>query len=198
MALETELKLIGVDFARVREALRKAGARFLTRAFEQNLVFDDAGRSLRSRSTLLRLRSVAGGSRLTLKRPVAQTATSALKVFDEIETGVADFEAMRAVLEGLGFSAAFAYEKVRETWRSGDVFICLDHLPFGDFVELEGPEPDILACLDRLGLAGFARSKETYHALNLAQRRAQGLAPDESFVFAASERARLLQELASD
>lgn len=198
MALETELKLIGVDFARLREALRKAGARFLTRAFEQNLVFDDAGRSLRSRSMLLRLRSVAGGSRLTLKRPVAQTATSALKVFDEIETGVADFEAMRAVIEGLGFSAAFAYEKVRETWRSGDVFICLDHLPFGDFVELEGPEPDILACLDRLGLAGFARSKETYHALNLAQRRAQGLAPDESFVFAASERARLLRELASD
>ena len=198
MALETEIKLIGVDHAALLEALRKARARRLWRAFEQNLVFDDPARSLAARSVLLRLRDGAGGARLTLKRPVPEAEGSEFKVYDEIESGVSDFESVRALLEALGYPVAFAYEKVREKWRMGDVFICLDRLPFGEFVELEGPQDDVLACLARLGCEKALRSKETYHALNAADRRARGLPEQEGFVFEPAERARLLQELASE
>ncbi len=193
MALETELKFCKPDFARVRERLRRLGADPLGRAFERNVVLDDAGSSLRSRAMLLRLRQVAGRCVLTYKRPPAGQHGGAglAKVLEEHETEVADFRAMLEILKGLGFKPILAYEKVREKWRLSGAVVCLDLLPFGEFVEIEADEAEILRLADELGLDPGQACAENYHELNQRHRKAAGLPPQDSFIFPEGEAERL-------
>lgn len=195
MALECELKYPGVDLADLAGRLRRAGAGTSGRYFESNTVFDRPDRSLKAEGVLLRLRERQGRGLLTVKRPPDNPRPSALKIFEEIETGVADPAAMDEALRAVGFFPAFRYEKVREKWRYMGCVVCLDHLPFGDFAEIEGVEATVLACAADLGLDPNRTSKATYHGLNLEYRLAKGLEPDENFVFAPGERAALLDEI---
>lgn len=209
MPLETEIKLPGADHAALRESLQAMGAVCKGRVFESNRVYDTPDRSLKARGVLLRLREKGDAAVLTLKLPPdAQSRREAegFKVWDERETAVADAAAMAAVLEGLGYVVAFAYEKFRETWAlewpagGGEgVEVCLDTLPFGDFVELEGAPGAVEAALARLGLAGAPRSAASYYELHRQWREAQGLQcatgdedAAESFLFTDRARAALM------
>jgi adenylate cyclase class 2 len=189
MPLEIELKFSNPDFAALRRRLLELGAAPLDRVFERNLVFDDEARSLKSASILLRLRTERK-SLLTLKRPPVREQEG-VKVFEEIETEVADPSAMQGVLEALGYREAFVYEKLRETWRFGERSVCLDVLPFGRFVEIEGEREAIFEAARALGLPPEASSTKTYHALNQERRAREGGDPSESFVFDPEERARI-------
>jgi adenylate cyclase class 2 len=195
MALECELKYLEADLIDLADRLRAAGAGTSGRYFEANTVFDRPDRSLKRNGILLRLREKGGRAVLTVKRPPEDPEPSALKVFEEIETGVEDGAAMAEALDALGFAPAFRYEKVREKWRYMDCTICLDRLPFGDFVEIEGDEDRVLACAAELGLNAACTTKATYHGLNIEYRVAKGLEPDENFVFGPAEKAALLDEL---
>jgi adenylate cyclase class 2 len=189
MALEIELKFLNPDFAALRRRLMALGAEPLDRVFERNLVFDDAARSLKSASTLLRLRTERK-SLLTLKRP-PEREQDGVKVFEEIETEVADPLAMQRMLEALGYREAFAYEKLRETWRFGEQLVCLDILPFGRFVEIEGEREALFEAARALGLPPESSSTKTYHQLNLERQTREGANPSETFVFEPAERARI-------
>lgn len=182
MAPETEIKFPGADLVDVRRRLQSHGARFCYRHFERNLVFDTPQRSLKEGGILLRLRE-ADGALLTLKKPPEAPTRPGFKVFEELETTVADPGSLRAILEALGYSVAFAYEKVREKWRLEDCLVCLDRLPFGDCVELEAEPRAMEACSPLLGLDLEQGSTATYHQLNQEYRKAAGLPPDENFVF---------------
>ncbi|MEZ7196556.1 class IV adenylate cyclase [Pseudodesulfovibrio karagichevae] len=195
MALECELKYLEADLADLADRLRRSGAETSGRYFEANTVFDRPDRSLKRDGILLRLREKQGLAVLTVKRPPESPEPSALKIFEEIETGVEDGGAMAEALNVLGFAPAFRYEKVREKWRYRDCVICLDRLPFGDFVEIEGDEARVLACAAELGLNAACTTKATYHGLNIEYRVSKGLEPDENFVFEPDERAALLDEL---
>ncbi len=181
MALETEIKFVDADLNRVRETLQVLGAERKGRWFERNLVFDDWKRTLRDKGVLLRLRQDRAAV-LTLKQPPG-VETEGVKTFVESETIVQDFDAMREILEGLGYAVAFRYEKVREEWTRGDVHICLDELPFGKFVELEGDRELIMALAGELRLSLDTSSTATYHELNRIWRQEHKLPMDESFVF---------------
>lgn len=77
---------------------------------------------------------------LTLKRKPDQGTTGAgVKAYEEHETEVADGEALRSILTGLGYCAAFQYEKTREKWLFSGCAICLDTLPFGSYLKLKAP-----------------------------------------------------------
>ncbi|EGB13492.1 adenylate cyclase [Pseudodesulfovibrio mercurii] len=195
MALECELKYPEADLAALADRLRAAGAGTSGRYFEANTVYDRPDRSLKREGVLLRLRERQGQGVLTVKRPPANPVPSALKVFEEIETGVDDPSALAQALEAVGFVPAFRYEKVREKWRYMGCVVCLDHLPFGDFAEIEGEEASVPACAAALGLDPNRTTKATYHGLNLEYRLAKGLEPDENFVFEPGERAALLDEI---
>jgi len=94
-----------------------------------------------------------------------------------------DSGVVQAVLQTLGCEVAFAYEKWREEWKFGGCHICLDQLPFGDFVEIEGPPESIFAAARVLGLDSRHSSTENYHQLNREYRAAEGLPEDDNFVF---------------
>ena len=61
------------------------------------------------------------------------------------------------MLKGLGYEVILVYEKYREVFKVEDTEIMLDEIPFGCFVEIEGPDEAALRqAADRLGLAWAA------------------------------------------
>lgn len=202
MALEIEIKFPEADLAALRNALQGLGATGGVPYLECNRVYDTPGRHLRAANTLLRLRTKTGpnlhAAVLTMKRPPrAEGACCAggggsapipddVKVWDEVQTGVADADAMHQMLAGLGYGVAFGYDKVREVWHLDGVHVCLDTMPFGPVAELEGDREAILTMADRLGLDRARASTATYHDLNRQWRAANGLSPSEDFTFDAA------------
>ena len=195
MALETELKFLDPDFSAIRTLLDRQGGVYVDRHFERNAVYDDPERSLKERRVLLRVRR-AGRNLVTLKYPPDTPCPEDVKVLEELQTEVADPDILEAMLRKLGFEPAFRYEKVREKWRFMDCVICLDTLPFGDFLEIEGERGDIMRAAEALRLPRESASRSNYRTLNIEHRQRAGLPYDESFVFSEGDRERILEQLA--
>jgi adenylate cyclase class 2 len=192
---EIETKFAVKFFEPVRSALAVAGGVLLSRRFEENVVLDDPAGSLRNREVLLRIRRDAA-CKVTLKTPVEAPGHPGLKARREIETEVADAAALEALFAVLGYQPYLRYEKVRETWQAGSTLVCLDELPFGRYLEIEGPAESIPVLAARLGLSMEQAMAQTYHELHQEYRRRRHLPPETSFVFAPDIRRRLLAELA--
>lgn len=174
MGKEREIKLRITDLVALRRLLRKRGARVVKRrVHERNALFDTLKATLAKRDELLRIRTEApvggrgaDGSRsvLTFKRPISRLPGSgkeqAHKVREEIELGISDDRALTRIVEGLGMSCWFQYEKFRTTFRlpvsngwATRLLIELDETPIGTFVELEGPASAIDRAARSLGFA---------------------------------------------
>jgi len=197
MPLEIEIKYLDVDLESLRTRLREQNAQYLNRGFESNVVYDDPSRGLLAKGVLLRLREKNSRFVLTLKS-ASETTSETAKIYDESETEIANAPAMREIITGLGYAPVLRYEKLREKWGFKGCDVCLDTLPFGTFVEIEGDEAQIAACAQALGLPAEKASKASYHDLNRAYREKAGLAPDESFVFPDKVKATILKRRATD
>ncbi len=191
MALETELKYLNADHDQARLIMRDNGGKQLSRHYERNVVLDDPGRTLFKRSALLRVRQ-ADKITMTVKRIPTSIAEGKAKVYVEHETEVSSFDETISALQVLGYSPVFKYEKIREEWKFNKCHICLDLLPFGSFIEIEGKEDNILSSAKQLGLSEKDACKKTYHELNREHRIANGLPKDENFVFSPEEAKALL------
>jgi adenylate cyclase class 2 len=148
--LETEVKFHLADPLDLRSRLLAIGARSLGRALELNIRFEDKGRNLLRARSLLRLRRERKTT-LTFKS-VPLDADPAFKQLQELEVEVDDFDTMQRILMSLGFRPEQTYEKWRETLVVDQTSFCLDCLPFGDFLEIEGSKEAILHFTGRLGL----------------------------------------------
>lgn len=164
-SLEVEVKFLVSDLKPVRERLALAGAQLVNpRVFERNVRFDTIDEALLGRQELLRLRHDTR-IRLTFKGLAPEDVTSEAKVREEIELEVGDFDRMALILERLGFVPVQVYEKYRETYHWRDVEIVLDEMPYGHFVELEGPEESLKEMAASLGLEWSRRVLANYLAL---------------------------------
>lgn len=164
--VEVEVKFLVRNLDAVRERLVAAGAQMSgARVHERNVRYDTVDEKLLARQILLRLRQDSR-ARLTYKGLAAQDALSEAKIREELEVTVDDFDTLALILARLGFAAVQTYEKFRETWHLGDVEVVLDELPFGNFVELEGPaDSSLKAVAARLGLDWSQRILANYLAL---------------------------------
>lgn len=138
------------------------------KVFETNLRFEDGGHTLKANGQLLRLRRDRG-CRLTFKSKPGQTNTQ-FKVFKELEVSVSDFDTMREILQALGYHTAQVYEKWRQTFHWNGVELCLDTMPYGTFLEIEGPQERIKPAADHLGLVWDKRILKNYLAMFEALR----------------------------
>ena len=120
-----------------------------------------------------------------------QPALAGIKAMEEVETEVADFEATRRILLGLGYQEALWYEKCREQWRVGEALVCLDVLPFGEFVEIEGSPGAIAAAASELGLDMARALALTYHDIYKRHPARLATAAGDSFVFSGRQKERL-------
>ena len=145
----------------VLKRLPEVGASLEGEDFEENTLYN--GPALEIGTCILRLRRVAGRATLTYKKRLP--TSSSIKQRREEETGIADPEAMEAILVALGFSPALVYEKRRQTWKLGNAEIVIDVLPFGLFMEIEGRVSDIKAAERKLGVKGLRAEHATYPQL---------------------------------
>jgi adenylate cyclase class 2 len=175
---ENEIKLAFPSPETAVRQLIAAGAREIrARAFEDNVLFDFADRSLTTSGRLLRLRGFDGDSLLTFKAPVAGEHRHKLRV--EHETVVADPGAMRSILLGLGFESVYRYQKYRATYRLGDVEAAVDETPLGTFVELEGAPDDVDNAAAALGAAPPDYIRATYREIQEKDAAARGVVPGD-------------------
>lgn len=149
--LEIEVKFFLKDLQPVREILIRMGAKSQGRFFETNIRFEDCQKSLIRKNALLRLRKDFRTT-LTYKSSPDGGGDNNFKIYNELEVEVSDFKTMDSILNLLGFYAEQVYEKWRETLVLQDTHVCLDTMPFGNFLEIEGSQDNIIAMARRLGL----------------------------------------------
>ena len=150
--LEVEVKFLVADVAAMRQRIEAAGGVLHRgRVYERNIRYDNAWQGLMRQDKLLRLRQDSRNV-ITFKGPAQNVDVAQVKIREELEIEVNDFDTAAAILQRLGFEAVQVYEKYRETFQLGPVEVVLDEMPFGNFMELEGEEGEIVAAAARLGL----------------------------------------------
>lgn len=161
---EIEVKLYVRNLANIQSRLLDLGASLLEpRAHENNLRYDLPDGNLRAGKRVLRLRQ-SGDARLTYKGPAEER--DGVMARTEIEFTVGDFDAAKQFLASLGYVEVAVYEKFRTTYAMDSTHIMLDELPYGNFVEIEGPDTaSIRALAVRLNLDFEAAIPASYLAL---------------------------------
>jgi adenylate cyclase class 2 len=148
--LEIEVKFFVADLQPIRDRLLEFGAQSRGRFFETNVRFEDSEKNLIKKNALLRLRK---DNRVTLTyKSNPGVGDDNFKIYHELEVEVNDFKTMESILNSLGFCAVQVYEKWRETMVLNNTQICLDTMPFGNFLEIEGSRENIMAMAKKLSL----------------------------------------------
>lgn len=170
-ALEQEVKFLLEDSAGLRLRLAALGAHsYQPRMHEVNLRFDTADGSLTRTGKVLRLRK-AGAVILTYKEPDPAASAVARRSL-ETEIVVDDLEKTAHLLQALGFRPIVRYEKYREVFRWKSVLLMFDQMPFGEFLELEGPDlEELRQTAVRLGLDWKHAMKTSYMAIFLLLKK---------------------------
>jgi len=158
--LEFEVKFFLSDILSLRQDILDLGARSQGRFFEKNLRFEDANKTLQGKKCLLRLRQ-DHKTTLTFKSPPPEISNQ-FKVLKELEVEVGDFATMNDILESLGFHCEQIYEKWRETLVIENTQFCVDTMPYGNFLEIEGAQKDIKQYAQDLGLRWGKRILSNY------------------------------------
>jgi adenylate cyclase class 2 len=161
--LEIEVKFYLSDMDAIRDRILELGAVSMGRIFETNLRFDDADNRLIEKKSLLRLRRDTK-TILTFKSE-PPFKNDQFKILKELEVEVSDFATMKHILESLGFREEQVYEKWRETFRLNTANLCLDTMPYGDFLEIEGQMEDIKKLASQIGLKWKKRILLNYLAI---------------------------------
>jgi adenylate cyclase class 2 len=187
--LEIELKFYLADFHTLRAHLLDLGAVCIgPRTFEHNVRYETEDGRLLKNNSLLRLRKDQGTT-LTFKSPPLK-ADPRFKVYRELEVRVNDFDTMDAILRDLGFLRRQVYEKWRETWKLNDTTLCMDSLPFGNFLEIEGSPEPIIRIVHDLGLRWDERILSSYLGM-FAVLRKKELLPFSDVTFNNFETVRI-------
>jgi adenylate cyclase class 2 len=186
--LEIEVKFHLADADAMRQRLIHAGASAGPERFESNLRYENPEGTLKTSDRLLRLRR-DDACRLTFKkRP--ESNGGECKTYHELEVKVSDFDTMAAILDQLGFEAVQRYDKRRQTFVWNDVEICIDTMPFGTFMEIEGGKAGIRAAAAALDLPWERRILSNYLAIFELLRSSAGL-PFRDVTFENFERVQI-------
>jgi adenylate cyclase class 2 len=149
---ELEVKYFIADLTRMIDMLHRLGASLKKeRVHEFNLIFDTRDRDLIRSGQVLRLRKDSK-SYITFKGP-GVTGADVLNR-QEIQFAVSNFESAKKLLTALGFEVSMVYEKYRTLYQYNQVEVTLDEMPYGDFIEIEGPTAsEIMEVSRMLGLS---------------------------------------------
>jgi adenylate cyclase class 2 len=159
--IEKKYRLTAEQRAEIIKRLPELGAKQEAQEFEENTLYQGSGIDIRR--SVLRLRRIGKRAILTYKKRFP--SASAIKEQQEEETEVTDAAAIDAIFVALGFKAAVVYEKRRTTWSLGKVEIVVDDLPFGLFMEIEGPAKEITKTEKLLGVKDLRAEHTTYPEL---------------------------------
>lgn len=172
---EVEVKFYISNLPAFEQRVKYAGAELLqARVHEINLRYDTPDGALSRAHRVLRLR-LDQCATMTYKGPAEPGKP--VSVRQEIEIEISNFTSASHLLEALGYVVIVMYEKQRTTYVLNNVRVTLDELPYGNFVELEGPDAETIQELaNLLELDWDARSIESYLQLFKRLRETRSLA----------------------
>ena len=133
MKTEYEAKFLDIDIEKMRQALRKIGAKLEKpmRSFRRVTIDTPA---MKKKDAYLRVRDEGDRITLTYKQFKALSVDGAR----EHEIVVDDFEETIALLTKIGYPPHSYQESRRETWRYGNVEIDIDEWPWlKPYIEIE-------------------------------------------------------------
>lgn len=161
---EIEVKFYIRDLKSIQQRLESMGAVCTApRVHETNLRFDTPTGELTAAHQVLRLRKDTRNY-LTYKGPAAPGESVSIRT--EIEFEVSNYETARHFLETLGYHVSIWYEKYRTMYRIEDIYVVLDELPYGNFIEIEAASAEeIQQTAAALQLNWEARVQESYLGL---------------------------------
>ncbi len=167
--VEIEIKLRIDDITTIRRKIEQLDARLdKVRYFEENTLYDYPSQALYQKRQALRLRKIKNKTFLAFKGAPQQSRK--FKIRDEFETEVKNEKQMKHILKSLGLVPVFGYKKWRTVYRKKRLKICLDELPIGNFIELEGERKDIVKFAKSLGV-----SKKEFIKLDYIQLMKEGM-----------------------
>ena len=135
------------------------------RTLESDRIFDRGVSELKNADQLLRLRRAGSHTTVTYKGPATRER---YKSREEIEFDVSDPDAFELVLNRLGYTPRFRYEKFRTKFAAPAAeagIITIDETPIGVFLELEGEAGWIDRTAARLGFGPSEYCTVSYAAL---------------------------------
>ena len=198
--LETEIKLRVDNLPNLLRQLRRIGARDHGRVFEQNTIYDTAGRDFQRQDRLIRLRIEAAQdghreAKLTSKAPPDRPGSDTrrkkpaqrYKEKLEREIEVRDGALTARLLEKVGFRPSFRYEKYRTSFRLGRLHLEVDETPIGTFLEIEGRPAAIDRAARKLGYSAAEYIRGTYWDLYVADCRRRRQKP-KNMIFSRKKR----------
>ena len=151
---ELEVKFLLSNLGRLENRLKGIGASCVQhRTYESNLRFDTPDRELTQTFQILRLRQDSA-ARVTYKGPGEEEGGACLR--QELEITVNDFAIAQSLFEALGYQVVFMYEKYRTAYAMDEVVVTLDEMPYGSFVEIEGPDGNSI-CESATRLGSYVR-----------------------------------------
>jgi adenylate cyclase class 2 len=147
--LEREIKLRFESPEAARTAVLATGASPVhSRRLQEDCLLDTADEILHRRRCVLRVRMESGDGTLLLR-----------------------------ILEELGFSVWFRYQKYREEFALDDVIVAVDETPVGTFVEIEGGDRGITGMAVALGRTPADYVLDSYRGLFIEHCRRVGQPP---------------------
>lgn len=164
---EIEIKFEVKNIRTFRSKLKKAKAKLaVPRHFEDNWIFDTEDDKHWKNNCMIRLRK-ANKTLLTFKGNLEfdRAKDELYREADEHEIEVSDFDTAVKILELLGFKRKKIYQKYREIWKLNNTKICIDELPFGKYIEIEGSKANIEKTIKCLGFDSTARLTKTYQEI---------------------------------
>ncbi len=180
---EVEVKIPLPNRAAAESRLEKAGFQVSApRQWESNDIYDTPDQSLRGKEMLLRLRQSGDRSVITWKGP---GSPGPHKSRPELETSLGSLETLAQILEQLGYTRTFRYEKYRTEYADDKNrgVVTVDETPIGEFLEIEGPSGWIDSTAAQLGFSKKEYLLESYSNLYLEHCKEHGLEPGD-MVFA--------------
>ncbi|MCK2245262.1 MULTISPECIES: class IV adenylate cyclase [unclassified Crossiella] len=138
--IEIEKKFALPDPAALKAVLTERGSKPAGPTHQIDAYYNHPSRDFTAPAAIsewLRIRTEARGSSVNFKRwhPIEDLIKTHA---DEYESTVGDVEAIRLLIEALGFHPLVTVDKTREEWRLGEAEVVFDHVVgAGDFVEFE-------------------------------------------------------------
>lgn len=121
---ETELKFLEIDRIEIEKNLKQIGAKKVFNRMFNVILFDYPDNSITKKGAYLRLRDEGDKILLTYKKPVTNHK---VKITDEIETAVKDFDETRKILTILGFTEIYNVKKRRIRYKTKDAQFEIDN-----------------------------------------------------------------------
>ena len=174
--IEQEVKFEVPNIKNILKKLKEIGATEIATDFQRAIRFETENDDLLSKGMFLRVRS-GHGDVITLKRKISEDNAD-FKEREEIETKVEDLAKMRKIINYLGFTKEFIFEKYRSNWKYKGAEISVDELPFGNYLEIESTPELINEIAKDLELDNKYRKALTYWDLFEKYKKANNLTGD--------------------